>query len=129
MASTYSSNLGIELIGTGDQSGTWGSTTNTNLGTLIEQAISGYATQAVTTGADTTITIPNGSSGVARNMYIELTGSGGASTNLIVPANKKLYFIFKVHNYWFAVNVKDSWNRCDRAPGTSKVCSLFLFLG
>ena len=94
MASTYSSNLGIELIGTGDQSGTWGSTTNTNLGTLIEQAISGYATQAVTTGADTTITIPNGSSGVARNMYIELTGSGGASTNLIVPANKKLYFIF-----------------------------------
>jgi hypothetical protein len=94
VASTYSSNLGIELIGTGDQSGTWGSTTNTNLGTLIEQAISGYATQAVTTGADTTITIPNGSSGVARNMYIELTGSGGASTNLIVPANKKLYFIF-----------------------------------
>ena len=94
MASTYSSNLGIELIGTGDQSGTWGSTTNTNLGTLIEQAISGYVTQAVTTGMDTTITIPNGSSGVARNMYIELTGSGGASTNLIVPANKKLYFIF-----------------------------------
>jgi len=94
MASTYSTNLAIELIGTGDQSGTWGTTTNTNLGTLIEQSISGYVTQAVTTGADTTLTIPNGASGVARNMYIELTGTGGTATNLIVPGNKKLYFVF-----------------------------------
>jgi hypothetical protein len=94
MASTYSTNLGIELIGTGDQAGAWGNTTNTNLGTLIEQAISGYVTQAVATGTDTTITIPNGSSGVARNMYIELTGTGGTNTNLIVPTNKKLYFIY-----------------------------------
>ena len=94
MPSTYSTNLAIELIGTGDQSGTWGNTTNTNLGTLIEQSISGVVTQAVSTGTDTTITIPNGATGVARNMYIELTGTGGASTNLIVPSNKKLYFIF-----------------------------------
>ena len=94
MASSYSTNLAIELIGTGDQAGTWGVTTNTNLGTLIEQAISGYVTQAVSTGTDTTITIPNGATGVARNMYIELTGTGGASTNLVVPSNKKLYFVY-----------------------------------
>ena len=50
MASTYSTNLALELIGTGDQSGTWGSTTNTNLGTLIEQAVSGVVTQAITDG-------------------------------------------------------------------------------
>jgi len=95
MASTYSSNLGIELIGTGDQSGTWGITTNNNMGTLLEQAISGYVTQAVVAGTDTTVTIPNGATGVARNMYLELTGTGGPNTNLIVPTNKKLYF---VHN-------------------------------
>ena len=94
MASTYSTNLAFELPGTGDQAGTWGITNNTNIGTLIEQAISGYVTQAVSTGTDTTITIPNGSSGVARNMTIELTGTGGTNTNLIVPANRKLYFIF-----------------------------------
>jgi hypothetical protein len=104
MASTFSTNLAIELIGTGDQAGTWGTTTNSNLGTLIEQAISGYVTQAVATGTDTTITIPNGSTGVARNMYIELTGTGGTNTNLIVPANKKLYFIF--NNSTGAVTVK-----------------------
>ena len=94
MSSTYSTNLAIELMGTGDQAGNWGATTNTNLGTLIEQAISGYTTQAVVSGTDTTITIPNGATGVARNMFLELTGTGGASTNLIVPSNKKLYFIY-----------------------------------
>ena len=104
MASTYSTNLAIELIGTGDQAGTWGNTTNTNLGTLIEQAISGYVTQAMTTGNTTSITIPDGASGVARNMFIELTGTGGTNTVLAVPANKKLYFIY--NNTSGAVTVK-----------------------
>lgn len=106
MASTYSTNLAIELIGTGDQAGSWGNTTNSNLGTLIEQAISGYVTQAMTTGNTTTITIPNGATGVARNMYIEMTGTGGTNTVLQVPANKKLYFIY--NNTTGAVTVKVS---------------------
>ena len=106
IASTYSTNLAIELIGTGEQSGTWGTTTNTNLGTLLEQAISGVVTQSITDGADTTITIPNGASGVARNMYIEMTGALTATRNLIVPANKKLYFIFNNTTGGFAVTVK-----------------------
>ncbi|NDD52994.1 hypothetical protein EBZ39_03800 [bacterium] len=106
MASTYSTNLAIELIGSGDQAGSWGTTTNTNLGTLIEQAISGYVTQAMTTGNTTTITIPNGATGVARNMYIEMTGTGGSNTFLVVPANKKLYFIY--NNTTGAVTVKVS---------------------
>ena len=91
MSSTYSTNLALELTGTGDQAGNWGATNNLNLGTLIEQAISGYVTQSMTGGTDT-ITIPNGASGTARNMFIELTGTGGGT--LIVPANKKLYFIY-----------------------------------
>ena len=91
MASTYSTNLGIELIGSGDQAGTWGTTTNTNLGTLLEQAISGYVVYNCTGGTDT-ITIPNGASGVARNMYLELQVTGGGT--LVVPTNKKLYFVY-----------------------------------
>jgi hypothetical protein len=119
MSSTYSPNLALELIGTGDQAGNWGSTTNTNLGTLLEQAISGYVTQAVATGTDTTITIPNGASGVARNMFIELTGTGGASTNLIVPANKKLYFIY--NNSTGAVTVKVSGQTGVSVPAAAKI--------
>ena len=119
MSSTYSTNLALELIGTGDQAGTWGSTTNTNLGTLIEQAISGYVTQAVSTGTDTTITIPSGASGVARNMFIELTGTGGTNTNLIVPANKKLYFIY--NNTTGAVTVKVSGQTGVSVPVGAKI--------
>lgn len=119
MSSTYSTNLAIELMGNGDQAGNWGSTTNTNLGTLIEQAISGYVTQAVATGTDTTITIPNGATGVARNMFLELTGTGGASTNLIVPANKKLYFIY--NNSTGAVTVKVSGQTGVSVPVGAKV--------
>jgi len=106
--STYSTNLAIELIGTGEQAGAWGSTTNTNLGTLIEQAISGYVTQAITDCADTVITIPNAASGVARNMNIECTGALTAARNLIVPANRKLYFIYNNTSGGFAVTVKVS---------------------
>ena len=109
MASTYSTNLALELMATGDQSGTWGTTTNTNLGTLLEQSISGYVTQAITdgSGANTTITIPNGATGVARNMFIEMTGAlTFSTTNLIVPANKKLYFIYNNTTGGFAVTVK-----------------------
>jgi hypothetical protein len=119
MASTYSTNLALELIGNGDQAGSWGNTTNNNLGVLIEQAVSGYVTQAVVTGTDTTITIPNGATGVARNMYIELTGTGGASTNLVVPANKKLYFIF--NNSTGAVTVKVSGQTGVSVPAAAKM--------
>lgn len=109
IASTYSTNLALELIATGEQSGTWGTTTNTNLGTLLEQSISGYVTQAITdgSGANTTITIPNGTTGVARNMFIEMTGAlTFSTTNLIVPANKKIYFIYNNTTGGFPVTVK-----------------------
>lgn len=124
MSSTYSTNLALELMATGDQSGVWGNTTNTNLGTLIEQAISGYVTQAITdgSGANTTITIPNGATGVARNMYIEMTGAlTFSTTSLIVPANKKLYFIFNNTSGGFAVTVKVSGQTGVLVPNGKKV--------
>lgn len=116
MASTYSTNLALELIGTGDQSGTWGITTNTNLGTLLEQAISGYTTYSATGGTDT-ITIPNGASGTARNMFIELTGTGGGT--VVVPANKKLYFIY--NNTSSAITVKVSGQTGVSVPAAAKM--------
>ena len=93
--SSYSTNLKLELIGTGQQAGTWGNTTNTNLGTLIEQAIAGYESYACTGGTDT-LTMAEGASSTARNMFLRLTGTGGGT--LVVPgtspnANTKLYYI------------------------------------
>ena len=104
--STYSTNLALTLIGTGEEAGTWGTTTNTNLGTLLEQAISGYVTQTVTDGAATVLTIPNGASGVARNMYIELTGTLTAARTVEVPANRKLYYVYNNTTGGYAVTFK-----------------------
>ena len=88
---TYSTNLALTLLATGEGAGTWGDTTNTNLGTLLEQSISGYVSESLTAGTTLTLTIPNGATGVARNMYLEFTGTG---STVIVPSNKKLYFVY-----------------------------------
>lgn len=108
MASTYSSNLKIELIATGEQSGTWGATTNTNLGTLLEEAIVGYVTQAVTDGAATVLTIPNGATSNGRNYVIELTGALTAARTVEVPAVDKPYIFFNNTSGGYAVTVRVS---------------------
>lgn len=108
MPSTYSTNLKIELIATGEQSGTWGATTNTNLGSLLEEAIAGYVTQAVTDGAATVLTIPNGTSSNGRNYVIELTGALTANRTVEVPAVDKPYIFFNNTTGGFSVTVKVS---------------------
>lgn len=91
--STYSPNLRLELIGTGEQQGTWGVTTNTNLGTLLEEAIGGYVSVPVTDGADTTLTVSNGAADQSRNMVLNLTGALTADRTVICPAIEKLYVV------------------------------------
>ena len=78
MSSTYSPSLRIELIGTGDQTGSWGTTTNTNLGTLIESAIAGYVSVSVTS-ANQAFTALNGTADESRNMIIGLTNTGAVT--------------------------------------------------
>jgi hypothetical protein len=73
MASTYSDRLRLELIGTGEQSGTWGATTNTNLGTLLDQAIAGMASITMT-DANYTLSNLNGSSDEARRIILKVGG-------------------------------------------------------
>jgi hypothetical protein len=93
MASTYSTNLKIELIGTGEQAGTWGTTTNSNLGTALEQAIVG---KADVTMSSTTITLTLTNSNAAqdaRAIYLNLTGSPGGAAVLEVPAIEKPYIV------------------------------------
>ena len=87
MSSSYS-NLKIELIGTGDQSGTWGNTTNTNLGTALGEAITGSADVAYSSAADVTVTLTNTNAAqTARNLRLNITESGagvGYAGNLIL---------------------------------------------
>jgi hypothetical protein len=121
MPSTYSTNLALEFIGSGEQAGNWGATNNLTLGTLIEQAISGYTTQTITDGADTTLVMTNGGSAVARNMTIECTGALTAARNLVVPSNRKLYFIYNNTTGGFAVTVKVSGQPGVAVPAGAKI--------
>tara|TARA_R110000868_G_scaffold45365_2_gene150519 strand:- start:3821 stop:5206 length:1386 start_codon:yes stop_codon:yes gene_type:complete len=92
MASTYSTSLRIQLIGTGDQSGVWGTSTNTNLGTLIEQAITGV--QSITlSGSTYTLTSFNGILDQARNAALSFTGALSANCTVIAPAANKVYIV------------------------------------
>jgi len=93
MASTYSPSLRIELIGAGDQAGTWNTTTNTNLGTLIESAIAGYVAVSVTS-ANQAFTALDGAADQARNAVIALTTTTGANFNVYAPPQEKTYVIY-----------------------------------
>ena len=106
MASTFSPSLKLTLMANGDQSGTWGSTTNTNLGTLLEQAIVGVQ-PIVMVDADYTLTNFNGASDEARNAVLVVTGTNSAIRNIITPSGQqKTYIVSNGTAGGFAINIK-----------------------
>jgi len=94
MASTYVNNLRLNELGTGDGSGTWGNTTNSNL-ELIGEAL-GFGTEAITTNADThTTTVADGASDAGRAMYLKYTGTLDSACTITIAPNtmKRMQFI------------------------------------
>ena len=104
MASTYSPSLKLTLMGDGDQAGLWGQTTNTNLGTLIEQAITGV-TSIVMSDANYTLTSFNGVSDEARNAVLVVTGTNNAVRDLIPPVVEKVYIVANNTTGGYAIRV------------------------
>ena len=105
MPSTYSPSLRIELIGAGEQSGTWGTTTNNNLGTLLEQSIAGV--QAITMAdANYTLTSYNGVTDEARKAVLVVGGTNGAIRDIIAPLAVKSYIIKNNTVGGFAINIR-----------------------
>jgi hypothetical protein len=92
MASTYSS-LKIELIGTGDQAGTWGNTTNTNLGTAIEEAITGSSNVTFASSNAAIALTDTNATQAARNLRLNLVGTISSVQTLFVPAIEKQYLV------------------------------------
>jgi len=121
MASTPSTSLRLELMATGDQSGTWGDTTNTNLGTLLEQAITGVLSVAQGDVANLTLTNTDYVSNQARNAVINLTGAMTANRNMVVPTANKVYLVKNSTTGGFIVTVKTSAGTgVEVAPGTAR---------
>lgn len=105
MPSTYSPSLKLELIASGEQSGIWGATTNTNLGTLLEQAITGVVTITML-DANYTLTSFNGISDEARNAVLVVDGTLTASRNIIIPSFNKVYVVSNSTTGGFPIVIK-----------------------
>ena len=95
MASTYTP-LGVEKMATGENAGTWGSKTNTNL-EIIEQIAGGYTTQSIAGGAQTTtLSVSDGSTGaVLAHRVIEFTGSITGDQVVTIPLDVQDFYIIK----------------------------------
>jgi len=94
MSSNYTV-LGVQLMTTGEKAGTWGTLTNTNWD-IIEQISGGYTTQAVTDGADTDLSVNDGTTGATlAHRIIEFTGSLAASRNVTIPIDVQTFYIIK----------------------------------
>lgn len=122
--STYSTNLKIELIGNGEQSGTWGDTTNGNLGTVLEEAIVGKAVITVSDNpaSPTVLTMGNGpATSPARCVYLSLEGALTANRSVTVPAIKKTYIVKNATTGGFSITFGSGGSTITIPPNTTNL--------
>jgi hypothetical protein len=120
MATTYSTSLKLALIGDGEQAGIWGQTTNTNLGTLLEQAITGVQTITMV-DADYTLTNFNGVPDEARNPVLVVTGTNTAVRDVIAPLVNKQYLIYNNTTGGFAIRIRGASGLTVTIPNGAKI--------
>lgn len=111
MSSSYSSSLRVELIGDGDQAGTWGSTTDGNFAYIFDTAIAGYQTVSVT-AANQALTYVNGPTSTAslnQSVYamLRFTTTTGAAFSVFAPPVPKTYIIYNNSGYTMSLKVSD----------------------
>jgi len=94
MASTFSSDLKLELMATGENAGTWGTKTNTNLN-LIQQAVAGFESITISSGSTTALVMSNAAISTARNMVIKFaTVTLSGATTVTIPDSIEKFYIF-----------------------------------
>lgn len=108
MANTYSSSLRLIIQQDGTNQGTWGGYTNTNIASLIEQAITGVGAITVSGSSNYTLTVTNGASDEARNAILNITGTLTAAINVICPTAAKTYIVKNGTTGGFAITLKTS---------------------
>ena len=109
MSSTYSSSLRVELIGSGDQAGTWGTTTDNNFAFIFDSAIAGINTVTITSTSQllTSLNGPTSSTALNQSVYAILKfNSATAATNIFAPPVSKQYIIW--NNSGFAITILNS---------------------
>jgi hypothetical protein len=137
MANSTSANLKLTVQATGENSGTWGQITNTNL-LILEQAIGGYSSVALNATTGATLTYSNGALSNGKDAVIKLTGTITGNVDVVIPDSvEKTYIIENATSGSFAVTVKTSsgtgvtWSATDKgkkmvySDGTNVVDTAF----
>jgi hypothetical protein len=93
MASTFSTDLKLELMATGENAGTWGDKTNTNLN-LIQQAVAGYEAVALSDGGTVALAMTDATLSNARNMILKFTGTLTTASTVTIPDSIEKFYIF-----------------------------------
>ena len=93
MASSFSTDLKLELMVTGENAGTWGDKTNTNLN-LVQQAIAGFESVALSNGGTVTLAMSDASLSNARNMVLKFTGTLTGASVVTIPDSIEKFYIF-----------------------------------
>lgn len=111
MSSTYSASLRLQLLGAGDQSGTWGDTTNGNFSFVLDKAIAGYQTVSVIS-ADQALTYVDGPTATAANnqsvyAMLRFTTTTTAAFNVYAPPTSKQYIVWNNSGYTMNLIVSD----------------------
>ena len=126
MASTYSTDIQLELVTTGEKAGLWGSITNTNL-QILEQAATGYASVDMA-GANVTLTLTDGAKSDGKNIYLRLYGTLAANRTLTMPVTAERVWIIKdetvrgTSNRTLDVLTASSSNAVPVPPGATMLC-------
>jgi hypothetical protein len=108
MSSTYSTSLRIQLIDTGTDNEAWGQPTNNNIGTIIEQAITGVNSISLTNLTSLTLSAANAAVDQSRNAVLVFTGAPTANCNVVAPSVSKVYVVSNETTGGFIVNLKTS---------------------
>ena len=124
MANSYSSNLRLIIQTTGTNQGLWGDYTNTNIATLLEQAITGIGAIAVSGSSNYTLSTANGASDESRNAILNVTGTLTAAINIVCPTVSKTYIIKNGTTGGYAVTLKTSAGTGISVPNGS---TMFLY--
>jgi hypothetical protein len=106
MSSTYSTSLRIQLIDTGTENEAWGTPTDNNLGTIIEQAITGVNSISLTNLTSLTLSVGNATVDQSRNAVLVFTGAPTANCNVVAPSVSKVYIVSNETTGGFIVNMK-----------------------
>jgi hypothetical protein len=106
MSSTYSTSLRIQLIDTGTELEAWGTPTDNNLGTIIEQAIVGANSISLTGVSTYTLSTANAAVDQSRNAVLVFTGTPTANCNVIAPSVNKVYIVKNGTSGGYTVNIK-----------------------